>query len=140
MGRRRWTRKRGSKATNAQRGTWFEDTVRRKLRKAGWWVIRAGGSQGEADLVVIAPSGDECSVFPEVALVQCKTNGRLDPGEWDALYELAEALCASPVLAFSEEYGKTRRIRFLELQGRKKRGKRMNLQDVEEWNPQRGKA
>lgn len=77
--------------TNYANGSAFERKVARLLSDDGYLVIRAAGSHGEADLVAIKPG--------QILLVQCKTSGRLDPGEWNAFYSAADSVGAVPLLA-----------------------------------------
>lgn len=128
---------RKKKLTNAQRGSAFERRVKRKLEKAGYFVVRAGGSQGAADLVAIRkahPDGP-CLEAAQVALIQCKFNGRFDSGEWVDLWLLAEATSCRAVLASSVPYGGTTRIKLWHIYGAKLAHQRMDRQPVLEWKP-----
>jgi Holliday junction resolvase len=95
--------------TNGQRGADFERRCGRDLKAAGWYVVRAAGSHGEADLLALK--------LGRVWLVQCKRSGRLDPPEWNALCQLAEELGAVAVLA--APHRTNRRATFHQLTGRK---------------------
>lgn len=77
-------------------GTKFEHRVRDALESAGWWVVRAAGSKGAADLVGIRGSYGQAT---QVVLVQAKRGGVVSVSEWNALYELAQALGAAAVVA-----------------------------------------
>ena len=77
--------------TNYANGTRFEHKVAADLRGDGYLVVRAAGSHGEADLVALKPG--------QVVLVQAKTSGRLDPGEWNSFHAAAEGVGAIPLLA-----------------------------------------
>jgi Holliday junction resolvase len=78
--------------TNRQRGDYFERTTRDALTKYGWYVVRAGGSLGIADLVALRAGS-------KPLLVSCKTNGRIDPAEREALHTTARAAGARPLVA-----------------------------------------
>jgi len=84
--------------TNYANGARFERKVAGLLRDDGYLVVRSAGSHGEPDLVALKPG--------QVVLVQCKTSGRLDPGEWNAFHEAAEAVGALPLLAHRPAPGK----------------------------------
>lgn len=77
---------------NASRakGDRFEYRVRDDLTERGYWVRRAGASRFP-DMVAISKD--------DVLFVECKTNGRLDPGEWNELFELAMTYGGTPILA-----------------------------------------
>lgn len=99
--------------TNGQRGTLFERECRVDLERQGFVVIRSAASKTGVDLVALGnPTTPVCG-FPalesgrgEVWLVQCKTNGRFDHGEWNALYTLAFNCGAVPILACREKEGR----------------------------------
>jgi Holliday junction resolvase len=78
-------------ASEPRAGRAFEYKVRDRLRGDGYWVMRSPGSRTVVDLLAIKPG--------QVLFVQCKVNGRLDPGEWNALWRAAQAAGAVPVLA-----------------------------------------
>jgi len=80
---------------NRAKGDRFEYKVRDHLRDYGWFVMRSPASKSPIDLLCVRSGHDG----PEVMFVQCKTNGRLDPGEWDILVDLAWEHSADPVLA-----------------------------------------
>ena len=84
--------------TQYARGAVFERKVAALLTDDGYLVIRSAGSHGEADLVALKPG--------QVLLVQAKTSGRLDPGEWNAFHKAAEAVGALPLLAHRPAPGK----------------------------------
>jgi len=60
------------------------------LEFRGWWVIRAAGSHGIADLVAIRAG--------MTLLVQAKISGRLAPAEWNGLVELGKKTGARPIM------------------------------------------
>lgn len=72
-------------------GTRFENIIVADLRASGYFAVRAPGSKGCADLVAVKPG--------QVLLVQCKTDGKLPPAPWNALYDAAAGCGAVPVLA-----------------------------------------
>ena len=78
--------------TNRQRGDYFERTTRDALEHYGWYVVRAGGSLGVADLVALR-AGDK------PLLVSCKLNGRIDPAEREQLHTTARRAGARPLVA-----------------------------------------
>ena len=79
-------------------GKRFEDRTGLDLTENGYFTVRAGGSRGVADLVAVK-SG-------QVLLVQCKTDGKLPPKPWNALYDAAMACGAVPLLAERPKPGK----------------------------------
>jgi len=85
-------------ATNYTRGRGLEYACRTVLERHGFWVIRAAGSKGVADLVASkrSPAGDAV-----LLLVQCKLGGGgIDRGEWNTLVETAYEAGGMPVLAW----------------------------------------
>ena len=62
-------------------GAHFERTIKKKLEKENWFVLRSAGSHSVVDLV--------CFRGGEVRLVQCKIDGYLSPNEREQLLELA---------------------------------------------------
>ena len=78
--------------TNRQRGDYFERQVRDTLAEHGWWVVRAAGSLGVADLVALRH--DKTPM-----LVSCKISGRIDPGERTAISDAADMAGARAVVA-----------------------------------------
>ena len=74
-------------------GVDFEREVRRHLEDDGYWVIRAAGSKGKADLVAIKPG--------QVLIVQCKRNGLCPPAERNEVRRIAALLpgVAIPLVA-----------------------------------------
>lgn len=73
------------------KGTRFEHRVKHDMEERGWFVMRSPASKSPIDLLAVSQS--------EVAFLQCKTDGRLDPEPWNALYELANHYGALPILA-----------------------------------------
>lgn len=82
-----------------QRGDYFERQVRTALQLAGWFVIRAAGSHGPADLVALRAQR-------KPLLVSCKLNGRLGPAERQELLDAARAAGGRPVLATRPRRGR----------------------------------
>lgn len=77
--------------TNYERGRRFEYRVRDDLRRRGWWVLRSPQSRSAVDLVAL-------KIDRPALLVQAKMDGRLPPGEWNELWDLAETTGGVPVL------------------------------------------
>ncbi len=74
-----------------QRGTAFENRVRKRLEASGYFVIRSAGSKTPVDLCAIKRG--------QVLFVQCKHGGNLPAAEWNALYDAATDSGALAVLA-----------------------------------------
>lgn len=72
-------------------GRRFEIRCLRHLRDNGYWAIRSPASRTAIDLVAIKPG--------QTLFIQCKVGGRLDPGPWNELIDLARQYGAVPVLA-----------------------------------------
>lgn len=72
-------------------GRRLEYAARDTLEADGYWVIRAPGSKGKADLVAIKPG--------QILLVQCKKSKPIGPDERAALRNLAAWLDAVPLEA-----------------------------------------
>lgn len=83
---------------NRARGDYLEHQTRDALAAYGWYLIRAGGSLGAADLVALRAG-------KRPLLIQCKILGpgrafpRVDPAERTALYEAAEKAGARAIIA-----------------------------------------
>jgi Holliday junction resolvase len=77
---------------NRQRGDYFERVTKAALEGVGFWVVRAAGSLGVADVVALRHGGAPL-------LIACKTNGVLPRGERIALVEAAHKAGARPILA-----------------------------------------
>ena len=80
-----------SKQTPYQLGRALEYRVRDALLSKGFYVIRAPKSGGPADLVALGKGIQ--------LLVQCKRTGRLDPDEWNELYDWAKTIGALAIVA-----------------------------------------
>jgi hypothetical protein len=91
-----------------RRGKRFEDRTGLHLLENGYFVVRAGGSRGPADLVAVKHG--------QVLLVQCKTSGSLAPAPWNALYDAAAGCGAIPVMAEKDAPGS---LRYWRLERRK---------------------
>ena len=94
--------------TRYANGANLERQIADKLTADGYWTIRAAGSHGLVDIVALKDG--------ETLLVQAKADGRLDPGDWNALLDLGLRLGAVPLLAHRPKRGV---IAFERLVGRK---------------------
>lgn len=84
--------------TNRARGDYLERQAREALRAHGWYVTRAAGSHGAADLAALRAGNTPL-------LLACKTNGTIGPAERTALVEAATQAGARPLLACRERRG-----------------------------------
>lgn len=75
-----------------RKGRVFEWDVIHALTAAGWVCIRAAQSGGVFDIAAFRRG--------RVLWIQCKRDGKLPPGEWNRLYDLATEHQTLPVLAF----------------------------------------
>jgi Holliday junction resolvase len=88
----------------------LERAVRKDYEARGWFVVRAGGSKGPADLVAIQPGQTDCFVdISVVELVQCKADGKITKTEAFNLSALAETLAATARVAFWVKEGRAAR-------------------------------
>lgn len=110
-------------ATNYNRGARFERKVADHLESFGYVTVRSAGSRKPADVVAMRHG--------ELVCVQAKTNGRLDPDEWNKFFEWCGRAGAIPVLS---QVGPLKRdIIYHRLLGRKDgRGR----QPLASWTPQ----
>jgi holliday junction resolvase Hjr len=92
---------------NRQRGDYLERQVKACLVSHGWWVIRAAGSHGLADLVAMRRGQTPLAI-------SCKLDGRVGPADRDALRYLADMAAVVPVIASRKRRGYV----FLEVLGR----------------------
>lgn len=74
-----------------RRGDAFERKTRRLLDAHGFVTARSAGSHGTFDVIALR--------LGEVVMVQAKADGRCDPGEWNALLELANSVGALAVIS-----------------------------------------
>lgn len=93
----------------AAAGTRFENEVKAYLTTLGWFVVRAGGSHGPADLVALRSDHQPW-------LIQCKRtdNPQLPAQQWLTLWNTAIDHGALPVLVFKGGHGSARAGRGLE--------------------------
>lgn len=84
--------------TPRQRGDYFEHQTRDALRAHDWFVIRAAGSLGIADLVALRDGKTPL-------LVSCKLDGRVSPAERQKLAATAQAAGARAILASRRKPG-----------------------------------
>lgn len=119
-------------------GSAFEHRVKDALEAAGWFVVRAAGSHGVADLIAIGPSltictfhGDAVRTGPRVIMVQCKRGYQCPPDEWNGLYDAAAKYDAAPVLAYKVKRGV---IGWKRMVGRKS-GVKGTRAPAEDWTP-----
>ena len=113
-------------ATNYQRGATFERKVAADLERYGYVTVRSAGSHSPADVVAMR--------YGFTACVQCKLNGRLDPSEWNELWEFCILAGATPVLAAPGKEGRKTGIIYRRLTSSKDGGGR---QPWAYWTPQR---
>lgn len=110
--------------TNYSFGAALERQVMKELEKYGYWTMRSSASHGLVDVVAMREPDD-------ILFVQCKRNGRLDPGEWNELFGLAQRLHAKALLVLKKDSGIGNR--YWRLLGEKRRNKR--TQPVAVWIP-----
>jgi hypothetical protein len=86
----------------------FERSIRGRLERKGYFVMRAHGSKGKIDLLAVKahPSGyanDEHGFVVQqshiVLGVQCKRRGDICSTEWNELFELCSAHGIMPIVA-----------------------------------------
>lgn len=77
--------------TNYRRGADFERRVASDLEGYGYVTVRSAGSHSPADIVAMRDGETVC--------VQCKRDGRLDPGEWNDFFDWCGIAGAVPVMA-----------------------------------------
>lgn len=109
-----------NKSTAYRLGRSFEYSVRDRLRKLGYLVMRAPQSRGKADLVAIAPG--------VVLLVQCKRGGYVGVAEWNELFDLAESTGALAIVA--GKHG-ARQVVYQQITGHKQKGRK----GAQPWTP-----
>ncbi len=77
------------RSTPYRRGRAFEVRVRHAIESRGWTVVRAAGSKGIVDLVAWYRNGSIWNASAQVALIQCKMDGRMDPASRARLIKAA---------------------------------------------------
>lgn len=82
--------------TPYQLGKGFEGAVRGRLRRRGYFVLRAYASKGVVDLLAVGPATAAHGVSG--LFIQAKRRGIIGSVEWNALYETAEAHAGWPVV------------------------------------------
>jgi Holliday junction resolvase len=100
-------------STKYRLGRQVEYRVRDYLRANGYVAFRSPASKSPVDIIGLKPG--------QVLLIQCKRGGSLPPAEWNALYDMALACGATPVMA---ETPFPRELRFWRLTARKDGSKR----------------
>lgn len=94
--------------SNYRHGAELERAAKHVLEDNGYFVVKAGGSKGAADLVALKPG--------EILLVQCKTDGYLRPAERVALADLAIQLRARALVGEWHKEGRAARtVRFMHM-------------------------
>lgn len=83
---------------NRRAGDYLERQTKAALAAQGWWVIRAAGSLGEADIVALRNGMASM-------LISCKVDGRIGPKERAELMEAARRAGARPVMASRAKRG-----------------------------------
>ena len=78
-------------------GRALEYQIQAELGQFGYTTMRSSGSKGLIDVIAMRQG--------EYLFIQAKRNGRLDPGEWNALYRLAQENHAKAILALKKESG-----------------------------------
>ncbi len=97
--------------TQYSKGRSFENYVKAKLEREGWWVCRSAGSKGKADLVAIRCANPFTvkgqTYFPAaVQLIQCKSGKKKIAGaEKQELIDLANELNVTAAVAFKDKSG-----------------------------------
>jgi Holliday junction resolvase len=98
--------------TNRQykRGRALEYLMKDKLEKQGYFVVRAAGSHGVADIIGVRkqrlyfPIGNK-NYYHEILFVSCKIPQYAPPGERKALIEAAEECGAVPMITMKNKSG-----------------------------------
>ena len=103
------------------RGAAFEYQVKHDLESKGFVCVRAAGSHTPVDVYAFGNG--------RIVFVQCKTDGRLDPGEWNELIDYCELAGATPILADKPRRGV---IRYRQLTGKKDKQRNVNP-PIEDW-------
>ena len=112
-------------ATNYTRGAAFERKVAKDLEGYGYVTVRSAGSHSPADVIAMH--------YGTIACVQCKLDGRVDPDEWNELWEFSRTAGGAPVVAEPYKEGRRTGIIYHRITSRKDgRGR----QPWESWTPQ----
>lgn len=82
-----------------RRGADFERKVQDLLTSVGYFTMRGAGSHGIADIVAIYTRAER------IWFVQCKTDGKISPADWNELVVMAKVYGAEPVLASKHPAG-----------------------------------
>jgi len=83
---------------NRRAGDYLERQTKAALAAQGWWVIRAAGSFGEADIVALRTGMASM-------LISCKVDGRIGPKERTELIDAATRAGARPIMASRAKRG-----------------------------------
>lgn len=99
----------------SQRGHQRERQVKAILEAEGWWVARAAGSLGDADLIASKPAWSLKAGVAEVVLVEVKSTAggpyeRFGPGERERLRGAARLAGARALLCWWPSRGPLIRI------------------------------
>jgi Holliday junction resolvase len=81
------------------KGVEFERKVVDLFRSVGCYAVRSAGSHGVADVVAIKTQKET------VYFIQCKSNGKLSPSEWNELVMEAFVYGAVPIVASKHPAG-----------------------------------
>ena len=85
--------------TNYIRGAIFENVVKKKFQKHGYFVMRSAGSRSEVDLIAIREKGySEYISNPFVLFVQCKKDFNISSVEFYKLKKVSDEYYCIPVL------------------------------------------
>lgn len=77
--------------TRYSTGAAFEREVQRDMQSKGYHAIRAAGSHSPVDVYCISRY--------RLVYIQCKTNGRVDPDEWNSFFDYCLEVGAAPIVA-----------------------------------------
>ena len=99
--------------TNYERGRNFEWRIKADLERRGYYCVRAAGSHSKVD--VVAVKGAIC------LFIQCKTDGKIQPAEWDTLCSICGAPTFLPIVAKKDQHG---HLQYMLITGRRTTRKR----------------
>ena len=108
----------GLQADRGKTGTKLETSARQMLERRGYVVMRAPGSHGVIDLLAVRKNTTGL-------MIQAKKDGKLGPGEWNELVELAEKGGCWPCLVRRPE-GETKGALWFRLTGPRPKGSRLS--------------